>query len=62
MFSKYSSTIITIILFCIKCEENIGEAEEQEEKLCDYVETVREFTHLGNRVSTGGGCEAVVTK
>ena len=34
---------------------------EQEEKLCDEVETIREFTHLGDRVSVGGGCEAVVT-
>ena len=34
---------------------------EQEEKLCDEVETVGEFTYLGDRVSAGGGCEAVVT-
>ena len=25
------------------------------------VETVREFTYLGDRVSAGGGCEAAVT-
>ena len=46
---------------CRKCEGNIGEAVEQEEKLCDEVETVREFTYLGDRVSAGGGCEAAVT-
>ena len=34
---------------------------EQEEKLCDEVETVREFTYFGDRVSVGGGCEVVVT-
>ena len=34
---------------------------EQEEKLSDEVETVREFTYLGDRVSAGGGCEAAVT-
>ena len=34
---------------------------EQEEKLCDEVEIVREFVYLGDRVSAGGGCEAVVT-
>ena len=34
---------------------------EQEEKLCDKVETVRELTYLGDRVSAGGGCEAAVT-
>ena len=37
------------------------EAVEQEIKLCDEVKTVREFTYLGDRVSAGGGCEAVVT-
>ena len=46
---------------CRKCEGNIGEAEEQKERLCDEVETVREFTYLGNRVSVGGGCEAAAT-
>ena len=34
---------------------------EQEEKLCDEVEMVMEFTYLGDRVSAGGGCEAAVT-
>ena len=43
------------------CEENIGEAVELEEKLCDEVETVWKFTNLGDRVSAGGGCEAAVT-
>ena len=42
-------------------EGNIGEAVEQEEKLCDEVETVREFTYLGDRVSVVGGSEAAVT-
>ena len=31
---------------------------EQEVRLCDEVETVRELTYLGDRVS--GGCEAAV--
>ena len=44
-----------------KCEGNIGEAVEQEENLCDEVETVSEFTYLGERVSASGGCEAAVT-
>ena len=48
-------------LTCIKCEGNIGEAVEQEERLCDEVETVREFTYLGDRVSTGGESKAAVT-
>ena len=46
---------------CRKCEENIGEAVEQEEKLCAKVETVHEFTYLGDRVSADFGCEAIVT-
>ena len=46
---------------CRKCEGNIGEAVEQEVKLCDEMETVREFIYLGNRVSAGGGCKAAVT-
>ena len=44
-----------------KCERNIREAVEQEEKLCDEVNTVREFTHPVDRVSAGVGCEVVVT-
>ena len=34
---------------------------EQEEKLCNEVQTVSEFTYLDDRVSAGGGCEDVVT-
>ena len=34
---------------------------EQEVKLCEEVETVGEFTYLGDSVSAGGGCEAAVT-
>ena len=34
---------------------------EQEEKLSDVVETVSEFTYLGDSVSAGGRCEAAVT-
>ena len=37
-----------------QCEGNVGEAVEQEEKLFDEVETVREFTYLGDRMSAGG--------
>ena len=33
---------------------------EQEEKLCNKVETVRHFMYLGERVGAGGGCEAAV--
>ena len=40
---------------------NIGEAEEQEGWLCDEVETVKEFTYVGDKMSAGGGCEVDVT-
>ena len=56
MTSKFSRNFT-----CRKCEGNIGEAEGQEEKVCDKVEAVREFTYLGDRVSAGGGYEAAVT-
>ena len=45
---------------CGKCEGKIEEAVEQKETLHDDVETVREFTYLGDWVNGGGGCEAAV--
>ena len=45
---------------CWKSEGNVGEAVEQEVKLCGEVETVREFTYLGDMVNAGGGCETAV--
>ena len=45
-----------------KCDgNNTGEAVKQVEKLCDEMETVQDFTHIGDRMSSGGGCEAAVT-
>ena len=39
---------------CRKCEWNIGEALEQEEKICDEAEMVgEEFTYFSDRVSEG---------
>ena len=46
---------------CRKCDGNIVEAVEQEEKLCDEVKTVRELKYIDDKVSEGGGCEAAVT-
>ena len=31
---------------------------EQDDRLCDQVETVKGFTYLCDRVSVGGRCEA----
>ena len=33
----------------------------QEEMFCDEVETVQEFTFIGDWVCAGGGCEAAVS-
>ena len=52
---------LSINFACRKCEGNIGEAVKREENLCDEVETVRQFTCHGDRMSVGGGCEAAVT-
>ena len=41
--------------------KGILEAVEQEDRLCDEVETVREVVQLGDRMSASGECEAVVT-
>ena len=46
---------------CRKCEGNIEEAVEQEEKLFDKMKTVRDLTYFGDKISAGGGCEAAVT-
>ena len=46
---------------CRKSEGNIGEAVEQEVKSDDEVETVREFTYHGDRMSASRGGEAAVT-
>ena len=46
---------------CGKCERGVGGMVEQVEKLCEEVETVKEFSYLGDRVDVSGGCEAAVT-
>ena len=40
---------------------NIEKAVEQEEKLSDEMESVRELTYLGDKMSIVGGYEAVET-
>ena len=41
--------------------KSILEGQWSREKICDEEETVKEFTYLGDRVSTGGGFEAAAT-
>ena len=47
--------------FCMQNMKGILEAVEQEKNLCNLVETVREYTYLGDKVSAGGGYESTVT-
>ena len=49
------------INFACKYDGNIGEAVEQEEKLCYEVETVMEFTYLAGRVSADAECDIALT-
>ena len=58
---KRVSPKFTRHFICKKCQGNIGEAVEQEEKLCNKVETGREFTYHGDSKSYGGGCEYAVS-
>ena len=58
---KRATLKFPINITCRKCEGNTGEAVEKEEKLRDEVETVKEYTYLGDRVSACGECEAAVT-
>ena len=44
-----------------KCKGHHENEEDQKEKLHDYVETVTEFSYLGDRINSGGGCEVAVT-
>ena len=37
---------------CKKCERNIGEAEEQYEKLINGLKAIRQFAYVGYMVST----------
>ena len=56
-----SDHIMSRNITCWKYEGNIGEAVEQEEKICNEDETVKLFTYLGGNVNAGGGCEVAMT-
>ena len=50
-----------IHLKCRKCKGYHKNVEHQMEKLHDDVETVTEFSYLGDRINSGGGCVVAVT-
>ena len=47
--------------FCWQIMRDYWRIKGQEEKVCDEVETVREFTCLGDRATACEGCQAAVT-
>ena len=50
-----------IFFVCSKCEKATnGVGKEQQEVVCDEVETVKGFCYLGDRLNASGGCEAAV--
>ena len=51
--SEKGNSKVLKIFYMQKCEGNVGEAVDQES--CDEMETVREFTYLGDMLSAGGG-------
>ena len=46
---------------CGSCEKRDEGMVEPVVKLCDEVETVKEFCYLGDRINVSGGCGAAVT-
>ena len=57
---KIVTPIFSRIFAHRKSKGNIGKAVEQRKKLCNEVDTLREFIYLGGRVSAGGGYEVIV--
>ena len=46
---------------CSKCKGIMEGKVDSIEKMCDEVETVNGFCYLGDRISSGGGCQVAVT-
>ena len=42
---------------CKKCGGTVKNLKEPVEILCDSVETVTKFSHLGGRLNATGGCD-----
>ena len=58
--SKKVTNRLAIDLKCMKCKGCHKNVEDQEEKLHDDVETVTDYSYLGDGINSGG-CEAAVT-
>ena len=58
---KMLTNRLAIDIRCKKFKGYHKNVEDQKEKLHDDVETVTEFSYLGDRINSGGGCAAAVT-
>ena len=58
---KRVTNTLAMDLRCRKCKGCHENGEDREEKLHDDVETVTNFSSIGDRIYSGGGCEADVT-
>ena len=47
----------TVDLKCTKCQGHHDNEEDHREKLLDDVETMAEFSYIGDIIKSGGGCE-----
>ena len=59
--NKRVTNRLAIDFKCRNCKGHNKNIEDQKEKLHDDVETVTEFSCLGDRINSGGGCEATIT-
>jgi len=48
------------VFVCKNCKDKGKEMKEPVELLCDGVETMTEFSYLGDRLNATGGCEVAV--
>ena len=48
-------------LFAVNVDEILKRLCNRKEKLCNNVETIREFTYLGDKERASGRCDADVT-
>ena len=58
---KRATAKLAMHFVCSKCKRIVEETVDLIEKFCDEVETVNGFCHLGDRLNSSGGCEAIVT-
>jgi len=60
---KRVTTSLATSFVCGKCKNNIERIvdRDEDEVLCNGVETVSGFCYLGDRINAGGGCEMAVT-